>query len=527
MAVIRAAGAGGDARAGSEAGAAAILAAGGLDTSIVEVGAASIALRPATSGWEVIAWAPMAEAVPAGIRGAASEMHDGRLLVGPADHNNALALRTLVPWLRPGLIGSGTSAGTGDRLGLATPGHVRAFRANAGIVPVLAQQSARELARTGRTFRDVLDAATFGVLASGWRDGYGADADHLKTLADVNAAIDAGFTMFTADPIDLVPDLPVDASDTVTAAAFEAVPWPALEDAPVSFEARYPDWLDLDSGPLELPRRALRAAAARFGLAVVHVATLYRHLAAARGRGSFELEVAVDEIAHPTTPVDHVYLATELSRLGVRWTGFAPRFVGRFEKGIDYLGDRGAFGADVVVHTAIARCLGPYKLSVHSGSDKFSIYDAVRAGTRGDVHLKTSGTSYLVALQTIAAVDPELMRRVWRVALEAYTTARASYHVSAALAGAPAPEALSPSGLAGLLDEPSTREILHVTYGAVIRGEQGPGSPATTAQASLGDELRSAIWQHREAYWATLAEHIGRHLRPFADASGRSFKGEP
>jgi hypothetical protein len=253
---------------------------------------------------------------------------------------------------------------------------------------------------------------------------------------------------------------------------------------------------------------------------------MYRHLAAARESASFEFEIAVDEVVHRTTPVDHVYLATELQRLAVRWVSFAPRFVGRFEKGIDYLGDRAAFEADVALHAAIARRLGPYKLSVHSGSDKFSIYAAVAVGTRGSVHLKTSGTSYLVALQTVAAVDPELMRRIWRVALEAYATARASYHVSAALPGVPAPVALSAVELAGLFDEPDTREILHVTYGTVLNDERASGDEAATAEATLGNDVRRAIWEHREAYWARLAEHIGRHLLPFADVSNGSSKGE-
>jgi hypothetical protein len=224
---------------------------------------------------------------------------------------------------------------------------------------------------------DVVDAATFGALAAGWRDGFGADADHLKTIADIDAGIDAGCTMFTADPIELVPDLPADAPQDAIDAAFAAVPWAALEDDVAAFGPATPSGWTWTSGPLELPPAALRAAAARFGAAVVQVAAMYRHLAGAVAPGSFEFEVAVDEIEHRTTPVDHVYLATELHRLGVRWVSFAPRFVGEFEKGIDYLGDRAEFAADVKVHAAIARRLGDYKLSVHSGSDKFSIYEAV------------------------------------------------------------------------------------------------------------------------------------------------------
>jgi hypothetical protein len=494
--------------------------AGALEDSLTAVDGGAVGIRAGDRGWNVLAWIPAGGSSPNGMAGDSTELCGGTLIIGDSNHGNATALRKLVPWLRPQLVGEATSAGVGDRLGIATPGHVAAFRDNPGIVPVLAQQSARELLRTGRSFRDVLDAAAFGALAAGWRSGFGADADHLKSIADIDAGIDAGCTMFTADPIELVPDLPADAPADAISAAFEAVPWTDLEDDPAVFEDRYPGRLDLDSGPLELPAAALRAAAARFGAAVVQVAAMHRHLSSALDPGSFEFEVAVDEIEHRTTPVDHVYLATELHRLGVTWVSFAPRFVGEFEKGIDYLGDRAEFASDVEIHAAIARRLGDYKLSVHSGSDKFSIYDAVARGTRDRLHLKTSGTSYLVALETIAAADPELMRRVWRVALEAYTTARASYHVSATAVGALSPDGASNAALAQLLTDPNTREILHVTYGAVLHGGTSDVG-AADGGAQLGDDLRAVIWTEREAYWSNLAAHIGRHLQPFATTAGR------
>ena len=491
--------------------------AGALGESITAIDGLAVGITAGEHGWHVLAWTPPGSPAPKGITGDSTELSGGTLITGDPTHETAIALRALVPWLRPRLVGEATSAGVGDRLGIATPGQVAAFRDNPGIVPVLAQQSARELARTGRSFREVLDAATFGALAAGWRDGYGADADHLKSIADIDAGIDAGCTMFTADPIELVPDLPADAPEAAIANAFAAVPWTDLEDGSAAFAARYPARIDLDSGPLELPPDALRAAAARFGAAVVQVATMYRHLSAALAPGSFEFEVAVDEIEYRTTPIDHFYIATELHRLGVSWVSLAPRFVGEFEKGIDYLGDRAEFEADVDVHAAIARHLGDYKLSVHSGSDKYSIYDAVARGTRDRLHLKTSGTSYLVALETIAAADPELMRRIWRVALGAYTSARATYHVSANAAGAPSPEGASAESLAGLLSDSNTREILHVTYGAVLHDD-----------AVLGDDVRTAIWSRREQYWANLEAHIGRHLRPFSQAAGRAAaKGAP
>lgn len=498
---------------GVNAGFDAMVQAGVLEASCASIGHAMVGLRPAQTGWQVAAWAPAGVPFPEGIVGEVGELAGGSLLLGSCDDASAAALGRHIDWLRPRPMGQAASIGLGDRLGLAGPGHIRALRAHMGIAPVLAQQSARELARTQRSFEDVLTAATFGAMAEGWRSGFGADADHLKTVADLDAALAAGFTTVTADPIELVPDLPADAPANAIAAAYRQVPWAAIEDDEKTFAARYPAVLETDESAIRLSPEALRAAAARFAPAVAHLVTMYRHLDAVAGTRAVEFEVAVDEIAYPTTAVDHVYLATELSRLGVRWVTFAPRFVGRFEKGTDYLGDPAALEADVAVHAAIARRLGPYRLSVHSGSDKFSVYPAIFRRTRGLVHLKTSGTSYLEALRTISMVDATLFRRIWSVAESSYATGRSSYHVSANLANAPDVRSIADQDLPGLLDLRDVREILHVTYGAVL-----VPAPLTDAagrdREGLGDALRRCIWMNRGRYWSELAAHIGRHLAP-------------
>jgi len=484
---------------------------GGLGAAGLEPGSAVVldadgslvGARAGRGGWELLAWSPAGPPAEGVLHGRAAEFNGGSLLVAPADHDNLVALRGLLPWLRPRRLAGATSFGFGDRLGVATQGHVAALRAHPGVQPVLAQQSARELARMGRTFHEVVDAATIGVLAAGWREGFGADGDHLKTITDLEAALDAGCSQVTADPIEVVPRIPADGPAGELDAAFAAVPWTDLEDDPAAFTRRYPDRLLLDSGTLELPRTALRAAAARFAPAVVRVTELHRRLREVAGE-RVGFEVAVDEIAFATTPVDHVYLATELRRRGVRWDAFAPRFVGQFEKGIDYLGDPVAFGRDVALHAAIARTLGEYRLSIHSGSDKFSVYAAIVEGTGGRFHLKTSGTSYLVALRTVAGTDPSLMREIWRLAREEYAVGRASYWVSAEPARTPGAEGLADDDLVRLLDAADSREILHVTYGAVW--------------ATLGAELRRAVWSGRDAYNGALAAHLGRHLAAVSPA---------
>jgi hypothetical protein len=134
-------------------------------------------------------------------------MGEHTLKLCPPNLTNASALRDVLPWLRPTLLGLTTLAGFGDRLGLATPGHVRALEqvlaeaANRSIAPIFAQQSIREMNRTDRTPVDVMTDATWGAFQAGWRGTLGADADHLKTPDDIDATIAAGFTFSPLTPV--------------------------------------------------------------------------------------------------------------------------------------------------------------------------------------------------------------------------------------------------------------------------------------------------------------------------------------
>ncbi len=116
---------------------------------------------------------------------------------------------------------------------------------------------------------------------------------------------------------------------------------------------------------------------------------------------------------------------------GVVLDSLAPRFVGNFEKGIEYRGDLGAFASEYLRHAAIASAMGPYKISVHSGSDKFAVYKVLGRTPEFPVHIKTAGTSYLEALRTIATVDGKLFREILSFALDRFDEEKASYHVSA------------------------------------------------------------------------------------------------
>jgi hypothetical protein len=442
----------------------------------------------------------------ASFEGEASAHGSGTLLLCPTSAHNAAALRESFAWLEPRTLGLGTSAGLGDWLGLATPGHVRAVRAAGGnLAPIFAQQSIREMERTGRTPQQVMDDATWGVFAEGWRGGFGADADHLKTPADVDVCVAAGYTFFTFDPGDHVDDAAEEACATDLRTMLGRLPWDLLEDTERDLFGRYAQRrFDLEGRYPALDEVGIARAAAKYGRAVAHTTTLYRHLEGALGDRSFEVEVSVDETASPTTHAQHLYIANELSRLGVRWVSLAPRYVGRFEKGVDYIGDVALFEEDFAVHTAIARRFGPYKLSLHSGSDKFSIYPAAVRQTSGLVHLKTAGTSYLEALRTVAALDADLFREIYAFALGRYEEDRATYHVSASLEKAAEPDAVAGRDLPMLLDRFDEREILHVTFGSVLTRED------------LRDRLMSTLSAHPEDYAGNLEKHFVKHLKPFA-----------
>ncbi len=446
--------------------------------------------------------------------GEASAGGVGTVLIGPLENHNAAALRSQLSWLNPVTLGLGTSAGFGDRLGIATPGHLRALREAGGhIAPIPAQQSIREMTRTGRSPQEVFDDAMWGVFAEGWRAGFGADADHLKTTEDIDHCMAAGYTFYTFDPGEHVDNTADTAPLAVLHEKFEALPWVALEDSPEDLLARYLASQDVEGRILKFDGETLLRASVKYGRAIAHVARLYRHLAAAGSGRVWEVEVSVDETETPTTHAEHVYFATELRRLGVRWVSLAPRYVGRFEKGADYIGDLDAFEADFATHAAIARTLGPYKLSLHSGSDKFSIYEIVARETQGVVHLKTAGTSYLEALRTVAQVQPDLLRDIYAFSLERYETDRASYHVSAELHRVPTPADMPDPAVPTLLDQFDARQILHVTFGSVLRTQDSSG------HRRFYDRLMEVLNTHPEAYAANLKSHFLRHLRPFVGYS--------
>jgi tagaturonate epimerase len=419
----------------------------------------------------------------------------------PLTPANAALLRSRLPWMQPQPGGLRTSFGFGDRLGLASGGHALAAW-EAKLFPVFAQQSVRENQRTGRTPQQVLDEAMWGIFQLGWGKPWGADADHLKSVDDLEEFVQAGYTFYTVDPGDLVDDSAGSASLKELKELAARLPWEALHSSPQEAYRLYLDRpLEVDGGWLHLDEPTLLRALAKYGSAVAHAVRMYRALEALFPGAPFDFEVSVDETQTPTTPAEHYIIASQLQRLGVRFTSLAPRFPGRFEKSVDYIGDLGELETALVQHAAILRHFGSYKLSLHSGSDKFSAYPllAQHAGTL--VHVKTAGTSYLEALRVVAQVEPAFFREILELARQRYPQERASYHVSAQEERVPAAESLPDAGLPALLDDFHTRQVLHVTYGAVLE--------------RYGKQLKTLLATFEPEYAAGLQRHFGQHLEAF------------
>lgn len=421
------------------------------------------------------------------------------------------------PVNKPVALGLDPSFGFGDRTGLATPGHVAAMKnAGGGIKAIFPQQSIREMSRTGRTPQQVMDDALAGMAAAGWSGPTGADADHLKTPSDIDRTADAGFVFFTIDPSGEV-DEQADGYDIQTLdaryqAVADQIPWLA---AYRGRKEKLPTGTVIDFDDV-----TLRRAAVKYGRAINLAIELARHIesAATKHDQPFEIELSVDETPQPTTPAEHFIIADQCRAAGMKLVSLAPRFVGDFEKGVDYKGDLAAFERSLADHAAIARVLGPYKLSLHSGSDKLSIYSTFARITGGLFHVKTAGTSYLEALRVVARHDPSLFRQIVEFSRTRYQTDKATYHVSATLADAPPPAEESdnarleaaylgdwrtnPAGTG--LSDPG-RQILHCTFGSVL------------SDPKWGAAVREVLRAHGDTYTEVLDLHFSKHLQALRD----------
>ena len=236
------------------------------------------------------------------------------LLHVPVGPGTAAALREVLPNLQPAPLGLVTSAGFGDRLGMATPGHVAAMvRAGATgqIGPIFAQQSIREMTRTKRSAQEVMDDATIGAFEAGWSLPVGADADHLKTPEHVLTCVAAGFTFFTIDPSEHVDDEAEAADDETLRSKVAALPWSRLEDDWASLRSRFlAGPLDAGGVSISFDEHTLARAAAKYGAALAHTADLHRVVAGTGAPSTVEASGRPIRVRSSTTAVADGALCT-------------------------------------------------------------------------------------------------------------------------------------------------------------------------------------------------------------------------
>ena len=448
------------------------------EKSINKTGSLTVFMAKEKSGETVIFIEP-GDNTDSGFTGTKTE--SGKLRV-PLTHENAEVLRKLFPFTKPvrGL-GKPQSFGLGDRLGIATPGHIDLFE-KYNVFPIFAQQSIRELNLTNRTYADVLDAASFAVYREGYKKGFGADGDHLKTAEDVEYALSLGFTMITLDCSEHIKNNP---------------------DISIPLDKKYAEkylgkQFDIESGiSLTFFEDELKQCIGIYGGAIVHVQNIYNNFFAS-GKYDADFEISIDETSFTTTPLQHFFVARELLDAGIKFATIAPRFCGEFQKGIDYKGDIKQFDAEIKVHAAISRHFG-YKLSIHSGSDKFSVFPSIGRETKGSWHVKTAGTNWLEAMSVIAKTDPALYREIHVFALSAFNEAIKYYHVTTDLTKIPDVNTLKDTELPELFNNNDARQLIHITYGLIL--------------GVYKDRLYK-LWRENESvYREYLKKHIGKHLR--------------
>lgn len=403
--------------------------------------------------------------------------------------------------------------GMGDRFGAQGRAQLEAILAarkqDIDVYPVW-NKSFREHGIVGTEPCSLRAEADEAVKALGWEGSYYVDADHIR-IETVDAFI-PGSNFFTLDVADYVGKAP---------AQTELDAW--LKSLQPHIGSLDIDGLD---APLEVGEEAARAAAAKYLTAIVEAGRLYRHIEAKKGRDNFVTEVSIDETDQPQTPADLFYLLSMMAQQGIPVQTVAPKFTGRFNKGVDYVGDlkqfEKEFHADLCIIRFAVKTFGlpeSLKISVHSGSDKFSLYPIIRRLIRehgAGLHVKTAGTTWLEEVIALARADGEALQ----IAKEIYATSLARYDELAApyatvididKAKLPSAEEVndwsSEQFVAALEHDqsnpgynPNLRQLIHVGF---------------KVAAEMGERYQNALRENAELIGAGVRDNLlKRHLLP-------------
>ena len=404
------------------------------------------------------------------------------------------------------------SMGIGDRFAHQGRAQLQAIaRAKSegvNVVPVW-NKSHREHLATKSVPDSVREEADQAIQALSWEGSYYVDADHIS-LETV--------------------DLFMDSSDFFTIDVADAIGQAAAADDVMAFVDEYERYV----GTLEIPgiaeafeitQERLAGIANQFLYAVQQAGAIYRHIEAAKGADGFIPEVSMDETDSPQTPVELFFILAACADAGIPLQTIAPKFTGRFNKGVNYVGDvdqfTKEFEEDVAVIAYAVQKFGlppNLKLSVHSGSDKFSIYEPIRRALRkfdAGLHLKTAGTTWLEELIGLALAGGDglaLAREIYGVAMERFDELCGPYWAvididSGRLPAADVVDAWDGETFAAALRHdldcpdynPHLRQLLHVAY---------------KVAAEMGDRYLDALVR----FEAVVAENVTgniyeRHLK--------------
>jgi hypothetical protein len=405
------------------------------------------------------------------------------------------------------------SIGTGDRFGLEARAQLeaslRALEAGVEVIPVW-NKSNREHTIIGSEPLGVRTAADRAVKALGWDRPYFCDADHV-TLETVDRFI-APCDFFTIDVAD-------------------SIGKPAETSAVENFVSRHAELLGRvelagSEATFEITRELLRGTANKFLFAVNTAGQVYRKIAQAKGAGKFIAEISMDETDRAQSPAELLIILAAIADEAIPVQTIAPKFSGRFNKGVDYVGDVQQFERELALDVAaIAYAVKQYglpenlKLSVHSGSDKFSIYPAIYATIeRSDVgiQLKTAGTTWLEELIGLAEAGGgglELSKEIYAEAFRHRDELSAPYLTVIDISAdqLPSPETVgrwsSSEFTSALRHRPgvaaynqSFRQLLHVSFKLAAR---------------MGRRYLDLVEAHETIISRNVTENLfDRHIRP-------------
>ena len=394
------------------------------------------------------------------------------------------------------------SVGTGDRFGRQGVAQIRAFEklaAKGVAASIVWNKSNREHVIIGTKPADQRKAADEAIAATGFKGGYCVDADHIG-LGNVEAFLPC-CDFFTIDVADFIGKA---ATPERTAAFLKAVGSLAGDR----------------TAPVAVSDADIQASAAKYLYALDEAAKVYHRIQEAKPDGNYHIEVSMDETDRPQSPAEMAVILAGLGWLEVPVQTIAPKFSGRFNKGVDYVGDVPAFLKEFEEDAAVAQwgvrafsLPASLKLSVHSGSDKFSIYPGIgkivaRLGC--GLHLKTAGTTWLeelIGLAEAGGMGLDMAKLVYSRAygrMDELTGPYASV-IDISLARLPRPETVaawsSQDYVAALRHDqknpafnPDLRQLLHVGYKVAAELGEDYLSALDACEASIGRNVTTNLY---------------------------------